>query len=297
MIVVKIRGGIGNQLFQYAIGRVLSIHLNKKLFFDINYYSNQKKSDTRRFFMLDNFNINYDYYDYILPDSVFNLAKKLKIDTFRTLNFIHYIESETINFNELLNSSTNQNIYLYGYWQSYLYFKDYLNFIFEELTPKSSLNCSSQNLINKIIESENSTSIHIRRGDYINNINASQINGIIPLSYYYSALKIIQEKYNSIEIFVFSDDFDWVKNNFKHSDNVTFVNCNISEVDSWQDIVIMSHCKHHILANSTFSWWGSLISCKYFDGDRICIAPKRWFINESLNVTSHKMHPENWILL
>lgn len=300
MIITKIQGGLGNQMFQYAIGRHLA-YLNKtELKLDISFYKDPKKNTFRKY-ALGNFNIIENF---ISDDE----AKKIKINNFhnkslptrilrRILKSLEerkpiykrsYIREPYFHFcEEILKIKDKKYVYLYGHWQSEKYFKGIENIIRREFTLKNSLSQPAESIL-KQIKNTNSVSLHIRRGDYAKNEKTNRFHGICSLKYYHQALKIITSKISKPRLFIFSDDILWAKKNLKTKNPITFVS-GIGIGDA-EEIILMSQCRHNIIANSTFSWWGAWLNN---NPHKIVIAPRQWFNIPSINTKD--VYPKNWI--
>ena len=138
------------------------------------------------------------------------------------------------------------------------------------------------------IDSSVSVSVHIRRGDYVTNRHTNAVHGVCPLSYYKKAMKFIEDRVAQPEYFVFSDDLDWVKGNLQTHSKVRFVDNN-RESNSYNDMHLMSLCKHSIIANSSFSWWGAWLGG---NKDKIVVAPSQWFRDRELDSSDHI--PSSW---
>ena len=209
--------------------------------------------------------------------------KKQKLKLLRRNSFVvepHYLYWPGLN--EVKGSA-----YLLGYWQSEKYFADYSDEIREDFTFKSPLSERNSDLANQI-SSVNSVSVHVRRGDYVTNAKNAFI-GVCPLSYYEQATELIKSRVESPVFFVFSDDMDWVKSNLKLDVKTVMVNHN-SGSESYNDMRLMSMSKHHIIANSSFSWWGAWLNP---NPEKIVIAPKKWFRNGEFDTSD--LIPSNWI--
>lgn len=256
MIISSIKGGLGNQLFQWSYGFYLSKKYSTDFYLDVSFYKNQRYS-TKRFFSLDKFNnIKYN----ILPNQYYKNSIKV-----------------TDNFNYFdLKYNKNFNYYLDGYWQSEKYFKEYENDIIKILSPDESF----VEKINEKYKMKNSLSIHIRRTDYLKH---SDIHPIQEIDYYNKALDVIKD-YN--KIMIFSDDINWCKNNLNF-ENMIFIENNNDIEDMW----IMSMCDNNIIANSSFSWWGAWLNK---NKNKKVIAPSKWFGDKS-GLNSSDIIPNNWI--
>ena len=261
MIVTKLQGGLANQLFQWAYGKSLSEKYNTPLYLDLNLYTDKHIGDTRRDYSLIKFP---NFSNSPLTDKSLLIGKGLR--TLRD-NFI---------FSDI-NYDDNLNYYLDGYWQSEKYFKEFESVIKEELKP-------NQTILDKLNKTpnidKNVVSMHIRRTDYVSS------NGFHPvqsIEYYQKALDIISD-YDYI--FVFSDDIKWCKENLKF-ENMVFM----EGFDDVEDLWLMSMCKNNIIANSSFSWWGSWLNS---NPDKKVIAPSNWF-GERANLNTSDIIPSEWI--
>lgn len=297
MIITKIQGGIGNQLFQYAIGRNLALKNNTELKFDSSFFNNTD-IDTPRIFLLDKFNISGE----TISD---NELRKIKLSNFQNRNTLKRIvnkflkiieetkpiqERKFVSFRdiifhpEVLQIRTKKNIYLAGNWPTDKYFSEIENVIRKDFTLKSEFSQEAKKISDKIINS-NSISIHIRRGDYENIEKTKSLHGgICTLDYYIQAIELI--KINNPEFFIFSDDIAWVKDNFKINHPITYVSGN--NIPDYEELILMSQCKHNIIANSTFSWWGAWLN---HNSNKTVIAPKKWF-NSDTDISD--LIPEGW---
>lgn len=300
MIITKIQGGLGNQIFQYAIGRHLAKINNTELKFDISYYKTIKKNKAHRKYLLNNFNIKEKFINEkdlkkisitcIENRSFLSRAKMRLLKYIEEMTPIHkrsYIKEPYFNFCADVLNAKNKNIYLYGHWQNEKYFKNIENIIRKEFTLKNKISDNNQKITN-IIKNTQSISIHIRRGDYAENKETNQYHGLCSLKYYYDAIKKITKYIKNPNFFVFSDDIEWVKNNLKTKFPLIFVSGN--NIKDYEELILMSKCKHNIIANSTFSWWGAWLNNNQ---NKIVIAPKKWFNNSPNNIKD--LYPKIWI--
>lgn len=178
--------------------------------------------------------------------------------------------------------------YFFGTWQSERYFVN-LERVMEAFRFREDLlNDKTVDLAKLLGKEDVTVSVHIRRGDYLSVTFASGFGNCCPIEYYQRAIDYMKQRFGNIQFFVFSDDMAWVKENLA-LDNATYVNWN-SGADSWQDMYLMSKCKHNIIANSTFSWWGAWLNSHY---DKIVVAPKRWWST----IEHDDVVPESWIRL
>jgi len=259
MIIVRIMGGIGNQIFQYSFAKNLSIKLNKELYFDNTFYSHP--SITNRKFLLHNLNLKEQ------------IISKEILTTFHSSKY-KVINEEYFTINTDL--PVHLNYYFDGYWQSEKYFSENENQIFSNFFYDS----EQIKLYSKIIEGFRTVSLHIRRGDYVG-MPDHYVN--LGIEYYKNALDLIGT-YD--KILLFSDDVKWCKENLNF-DNIIFV----EDTTDLDDLILMSRCTNNIIANSSFSWWGARLNK---NPDKRVIAPSKWY-GPKMNVVTKDLLPENWI--
>lgn len=258
MIIVKLQGGLGNQLFQWAYGKSLSMKFNIDFFIDISFYDQQSNCTFR------NFDINK------FPNA------KFKILDFQVNDFIEI--KDNFFYNEF-EPSENKNYYIDGFWQTEKYFIDLMKEIKHDLSPTDDI----LNSINKTIPlNNNSTSLHVRRTDYL---TSNGFHPIKDINYYDEALKIIGD-YDYL--YIFSDDISWCKENLNYK-NMVFIENNDNVTDLW----LQSICKNNIIANSTFSWWGAWLNN---NENKKVISPKKWF-GDNVSINTKDIIPDSWVLI
>jgi len=293
MLLVKLQGGLGNQMFQYAAARSIlkngdCIYLDHQ-FLEENSNIDNEHFTGRKYELLVFKNIkavkakNYQIV-FVKNLSLFN--RVLRIILKPSIKHILQKENEYISFEGL---SAYNYVYLDGYFQSEKYFKNIREDLLKEFEFPL-LDAYTETIKDKISNTPNAISLHIRRGDYLKP-NVFNVHGILPLSYYNKALEALLAKYNAISIFIFSDDVAWTKANFetRNNINIEFVEPN----ESWKDMALMSHCQHHIIANSSFSWWGAWLSKN--NGD--VFAPQHWFNPSKVNYNIQDFIPANWSIV
>lgn len=177
--------------------------------------------------------------------------------------------------------------YLVGYWQSEKYFSDVATQIRRDFTFRLPMNAPNTEVAAQI-SSVNAVSLHVRRGDYANNPNTTATHGLCSLDYYRNAVRRISEQVSQPHFFVFSDDIDWVKDNLNVDFPCQYVSHN-QGIESYNDMRLMSMCQHHIIANSSFSWWGAWLNPQ---ANKIVVAPQRWFANQN---DVRDLLPQNWV--
>jgi hypothetical protein len=287
MLIVKIHGGLGNQLFQYAFAKSLAYKNNTDFKLDIHFFDDQ----VLRSYNLCDFNI----IENIASSSEISVFKQTKRSAFNFLKSklfkpeAQIVEEKSLDFNQLYFKPLT-NAYLSGYWQSEKYFADIKTQIKNEFTPKTPPSTTNYFLLNKI-KSNNAISLHIRRGDFEKEETVNKIHGTCSPGYYENAANLIANKLTDPIFYIFSDDISWARHNLKLNYKMHFVDIN-DEHSAFEDLRLMYNCKHHIIANSTFSWWGAWLNTK---PDKIVIAPIKWFNDAELNYQAMDIVPETWI--
>lgn len=288
MIITKIGGGLGNQMFQYALGRVLSIRNNDVLKLDITAFSHISENKySVRHFELDHFSIAGDI---ATEEEISRIKYPLKTIS-RYLRGVRarLFKDTNIRFDPKVLERKG-DIYLDGYWQSEQYFMDHAEIIRKDFTPSNPLSPQALSVLTGIRNQETAVSLHIRRGDNAYNADSMKKFGMPATDYYINATKVITESIGTQEIhlYIFSDDIEWVRENLTLPYTHTYVSQ--TGIADWEEILLMSTCTHHIIANSTFSWWGAWLNP---NPEKVIIAPLHW-----ANV-SHKefsdIIPSSWI--
>lgn len=291
MIIVKLIGGLGNQMFQYAVGRHLAIKNNCRLKLDIRGFEKYalRTYDLHHFTIEEYIATADDLSGVLLPSDWFyqKMHKRLGI-MFGGVQQIKYVKESIRDFiPEIL--ILGDNVYLDGYWQSEKYFHDITDIIKKEFTIKNTPDPINESYKEDIKNCE-SVSVHIRRGDYISNPKTNQVHGFLGLEYYQSAMDRMLILVEEPHYYIFSDDIDWAKKNIHIDAPISYIEHNIKK--SYEDMRLMSSCKHHIIANSSFSWWGAWLAS---NEDQIVIGPKRWFVHAEYSDLDRM--PEHWLRL
>lgn len=272
MIVVHLLGGLGNQLFQYSLGRKLSIIKNTTLKLNIRDFST--------FYKLHKYSLNH-----------FNIKEE-----FATNDEINYLISNTsplffepndLTFNENV-FNIPENYYLSGYWQCEKYFKDIESILMKDFTIKNEISGKNKEISNLILNTI-SISMHIRRTDFVTNKQVNQLLGTCSIEYYLKSMDIMAKKFNDPYFFIFSDDLKWVKKNIPIKYSYTYVDHNNADTN-YEDLRLMSLCNHNITANSSFSWWGAYLNK---NKEKIVISPKVWWGGSVFN--DKDIVPNTWL--
>ena len=289
MKIVKFKGGLGNQLFQYVFFRRLGILYNEDVKADFSYYKNNRDNKIKvpKIFK---FRVNIDCATDEELNNILHLGTnnnqnslkyKIKIFIEKTINKKYFFEK---NRSFIDVSSIIDYVYFDGYWQSYKYLRGIEDFIINELNLKEPLSKSARNMIESF-KNENSVFIGKRFGDYLSKKN-KKIFGDIKKDYYIKAIEIIKNSVNNPLFIVFSDDIKLAKDYFKGVRNLIFFE--EPKISDEEELIIRSKCKHAIIPNSTFNWWGAWL---IENPNKIIIAPKKWFADGS----PIEIIPPEWI--
>lgn len=291
MIIVKLAGGMGNQMFEYAFGRALSLKYNIPLKIDLSFLKRRDMGAgfVYRDYDLDLFNVNADFE--IKPEDIQNLIRIGE-------PHFHYSELLVKRIDEIFTGkdlnlppesfNIERNILIDGYWQSPKYFLDSEERIRKDMTFRNPIeNSEDEKVIAMLgdIKNSNSVMVNIRRTDYLN----TNFHGVLGNDFIDGGTKIIESKVEDPKYFVFSDDVEWCENNIK-LDNVVFVDHYYKGDRFSYYLQLMINCKHFIVPNSTFAWWAAWLN---ESSDKIVIAPKNWFTDPNIN--TNDIIPENWI--
>jgi len=266
MIVVKIYGGLGNQLFQYACARALSVKTDQTLLMEMSYFIHNPHRTTPQWpYQLDCYSIAAHP---IEPDTPWEALPQYHEKSF-------YYDPEVLNL--------SGPVFLKGFWQSPQYFESIQSLLRKELTYKHALN---SNLLDQVT-STHSVGLHIRRGDYLlPQINSS--HPVLSLSYYHQASDLLGQRFENLHFFVFSDDPTWAETHLNLPYPVTLINTQ----NAMEDFELQRACQHNIIANSSFSWWAAWLNNS--PGKQV-VAPKYWLKSDP-NITRDLL-PSNWLNL
>lgn len=290
MIIVNLKGGLGNQMFQYACGRALSLRAKARgekddLALDVSGYKKLASADTVRSYELEEFNIasraatDQEISSRKYPFGIISKAwRYLRAKVLRKFY---------INFDPQV-LSWNGDIYLDGFWQSEKYFKDFEKEIRADFTLKKPFGPEAQKWHEKISHDPYAVSLHIRRGDYAKDKATNKHWGTCNMEYYAKALNEIAKSVPKPNVYVFSDDIAWAKENLKSDFPLSFVSA--SGIANQEEMMLMAASKHNIIANSTFSWWGAWLNQ---NPAKIVISPLRW-ANEHNNDWYGDIIPDTW---
>jgi hypothetical protein len=290
VIIVRLIGGLGNQLFQYAIARRMSVETKQPFKLDLTAYQH----DRLRTYGLRPFNTCQDV---ATPEEIRRVKPPPENATrggwpSRMLRNLRYsqtwIRERTPYVYDPRVTQASGDVYLEGYWANEAYFKPIEPMIRQEFTVTSQPD--GENLaVARAITAATSVCLHVRRGDYATDPATQQFHGLAPRSYYEQAVDRLTQTVTDPHFFIFSDDPVWVKEHLRLAHPVTYVTHNAADKD-YEDLRLMASCRHHIIANSSFSWWGAWLAQS---PGQIVIAPATW-LNEP-GIDTSGATPARWI--
>ncbi len=297
MIIVKLMGGLGNQMFQYAAGRRVALRHKTELKFDLSFLNDPPPGDTKREYELHHLNVKGEIAG---AEEVRELKGRGVSPFTRVVNRFKSRMGLGVSNSSIIREShfhydgrfhdAPDNVYLEGYFQSERYFADIADIVGDELSVKSPLEGKNLEMA-KAIESVNGVSVHIRRSDFVTDGKTNRFHGVLSLEYYERCVKALAERVKDPHFFLFSDDWEWVREHFHPPYDTTLVDINSKE-EGHEDMRLMSMCAHHIVANSSFSWWGAWLNRK--EGKRV-YAPKKWFAVDHMD--TRDLFPDGWELM
>jgi hypothetical protein len=293
-IVVRQISGLGNQMFQYAAGRYYAKRYGAQMRVAVDPARNAVSHGYPRPFLLSHFAITapakeISPFDRLVLTSR-RLLKPASVALRQSLGIQVFREKFERRYSFMEDLQLQQNVrmlYLIGYWQAHRLADD----IADELRAEFSFNEPAQGknleILDQIGQSHSSVSLHVRRGDFT---LAAEGNIALPMSYYAQAISRFRERLGDPTFFVFSDDIAFTKEHLPRGIRTIFVDNNDSS-SSHEDLRLMSACQHHIIANSTFSWWGAWLNPRT---DKMVVAPRYWHLKPGSYYPD--LLPPNWML-
>ncbi len=297
LVITRLIGGLGNQMFQYAAGRALALRRAAVLKLDVTGFA-AVGAHTKRRYELDALSIRGS------AASAAELAQFGRTDKPRSprldrvLDWLRIgqphgdgrIYREPHFHYDPMVAELPAPVYLDGYWQSEKYFSDIAGLLRQEFAAKAPPDRENESLGVRI-DAANAVSLHVRRGDYISNPTTNRFHGVCPPDYYQRAVDFISGRAGALHLFVFSDDQEWTCANMRFTVPTTFVGVNPPDC-GYRDMQLMARCRHHITANSSFSWWGAWLNPST---EKIVVVPKHWFCASSND--ARDLIPPNWVQL
>ncbi len=275
MITVSLVGGLGNQMFQYAAARALAERTSTKVIIDLSWFDQDFDANTTpRHYELACFSLDATAMKYTST-----AREKLQRRLAKQYMEPHFHYDK--NFVKL-----SKNTILNGYFQSEKYFNDIREILLQDFSWIKKPEGRNKELLEQIQQDSSSVSMHVRRGDYVSNENAAKFHGLTGVDYYKAAVKELTKHFKMANLYVFSDDPEWCKKNLKFTQQTTYISHN---TDGSEDMRLMKTCRHNIIANSSFSWWGAWLN---ENPNKIVIAPKQWFSHPESNTKD--VIPESW---
>jgi len=292
MIIIRLRGGLGNQMFQYAIGKRIAKQLNTDMKLDLTSLLKTHKSEhvTDRDYQMGIFNIEESFLiqpkllrtlDKLGLNFLSQLIKGIKLFGFKTY------KEKTFTVEDWLVTNPKDKTLYSGYWQSEAYFNTAEDELRKDFKFKGALSLQARKIQEKI-KSVNAVCVHMRRGDYVGNTVFNNSG----LDYFEKSADYINESIDSPHFFVFSDDPDWCKENVKFNYDYTIVDYDTENIKYKEDLQLMSSCTHFVMSASSFSWWAVWLSNKK---NNIVIVPKIWFLEDYKD--TRDLISKNWIRL
>jgi hypothetical protein len=276
-------GGLGNQMFQYAAARRLAIKHDTDLVLDLSWFARQPRVDTPRQYELDPFPIVGRRTD----EPVEGGRPRQILQAFMRASGPYRVVEQGPRFQPELLDAPDDTL-LVGYWQSEKYFLDEEAQVRRDFAFEAPVSPRARTLAESIDGS--AVSVHVRRGDYVSRIRTHEFHGLLPIEYYERAAAALSERVPKPHFLVFSDDPGWCRTNIKLPSTTTVVSH--AESTPYEDMLLMSLCRHHIIANSSFSWWAAWLSTS---PEKVVVGPRAWFADESRDTSD--LVPQSWIRL
>ncbi len=286
-IVVKLQGGIGNQLFQYALGQSLIHQTQHSVQYDRSWFATQ----TKRKFELGSFAFDVP----IAPVAEITEFQKYEKRSSK-LSFLHnvltanehiYIKEKSLRFNPAI-LQLNPPVYLDGNWQSEKYFQPIADQLRTEMRVRTAPVGENARMLAALAR-QRAIAVHVRRGDYVQDTRTNTFHGVTSMQFYQTAAAYLINKTQEPVFYVFSDDSEWVKTHIHFPAPTVYVDHNDTD-HGYEDLRLMRACRHHIIANSSFSWWGAWLA---ETPGQIVIAPKQWFNDPAQD--SRDLVPDRWV--
>ncbi len=291
MIIAELTGGMGNQMFQYAAAKALSLYHNTELAIDLHSYYREvfPELEVARSFELNKFSgVNERL---ITPHHAIHHYNTFKKTPFSALVAPHKrkVYKEPFYHYDKNFMKARKDVMLKGYWQSEQYFANYKeeirqSFLIKEVVVKRVTDVGEK------IRRETSVAVHIRRGDYLRLPVILAWHGVLDTNHYNNAFSLLKIKLKKVfKIYYFTDDPTWVQENLCNNWPGT-ISSKEYQTNAIEDFYLMSQCKHNIIANSSFSWWAAWLNNH---PDKIIVAPINWF--GSAPYDTKDLYPETWM--
>ena len=303
MITISVLGGLGNQMFQYAAAKALACQHGVELAIDTSAF----QTYALRSFLLERFEI---------PEAAESARKHATgvAENFRAVQWRNRanrvltslslpklpqpraIYSEPHFHFDSGFFTLGRSVSLYGYFQSERYFSGIADKLRSHFRLREPLGLQAQAMADLIARTDMPVSVHIRRGDYVKSAETARVHGTLGASYYKKAMEILEGVLGSrMNVFVFSDDPVEAAAVLDFIPPENLVHVGGDPARPWEDMVLMSRCRHHVIANSSFSWWGAWLNSSPV---KTVVAPREWFSAAELRQRNTcDLYPPTWILL
>lgn len=290
MIIIRLRGGLGNQMFQYAVGKHIANNLGVGMKLDLTSLLRTPKNEnnTPRDYQMDIFDFEESFL--IKPNFIRFLDKfrlNFLLQIIKGIKLVQYKKYKEKTFTAeatIINNPKDKYLYV-GYWQSEKYFKSVENELRKDFQFKDELSPEAKSIF-EAINKVNAVCVHVRRGDYVNYTESFNCSNV---DYFTDGSNHIFKSTINPHFFVFSDDIEWCKKNIKFEYNFTIVDYKTDKIKYKEDLQLMASCNHFIMSASSFSWWAVWLSNKK---EAKVVVPKKWFLNETTDVSD--LVNENW---
>lgn len=297
MITVRLQGGMGNQMFQYAFGRALAERNGDDLVLDKTFLLDRTP---RREFVYRNYDLDVFGLDprftllsraaarTNVPFLMYGLSRYCATAAKVALGAQRYVVDRTLGTFQEAYLNLEGNLYLDGYWQCEKYFRDISDLIRGEFSYRQPITAEASRLSRRI-RSVTSVCVNVRRGDYVSLPGAARTLGFVGEEYYREGVYRLSKDLTSPHFFVFSDDIEWCEKNLEIEPPCTFVSHQFAGPKFGQYFHLMSSCKHFLIPNSSFAWWAAWLGGH---PEKKVIAPARWFRDPT--IPAHDLVPADW---
>jgi len=293
MVISHVVGGLGNQMFQYAVARELELARGLPMRLDVSSYDDYHLHhgfELKRVFCCQpEIAVSDDVRKILGWRAAPGMRRILASPSLSALRGKSFIVEPYFQYWPGIREVPDK-VYLQGYWQSEKYFVDVTAVLRADFAFREKLSAINAEWAERISRCA-AVSLHIRRGDYVSDSRTHAAHGVCSIDYYHAAVSHIADRVDSPVFFVFSDDIPWARANFDIDYPCHFIDHNRG-TESYNDMRLMSLCRHHIIANSSFSWWGAWLNP---DPDKIVIAPARWFL--AVDRQLDDLFPQGWVRL
>lgn len=296
MIMVRLMGGLGNQMFQYAAGRALADRLGSRLLLDTSYFDQQPATDTPRSYELQVYPVRAEVATAVDLSRVRRSAPGRRARLRAALRAVlppwkpglRWVGEQNLD-SPAAFSDLPDNCYLDGYWQSEQYFAPIRAALLQEFRLPHPPTRVNREWLDRIGAQPHPVAVHVRRGDYVTNPHAAAFHGLCDADYYLEGAALLRQRHGPLHFFVFSDDPDWCRSSLQLPGTMDVVDAN-PPGQGWEDLRLMRSCRHFIIANSSFSWWGGWLGQA---ADKTVVAPRRWFLSGTVDTWC--LIPNTWI--